>query len=211
MTSTSHVRFLLDDGLRVHLRALEEDDLPRCRLWINDPEIRRYLTLVHPIDPVAEQQWYRSLDRSPTPSDQVFAVIMRATGEYLGNIGLHNMDWVNRHAEVGFFVGPRRERRKGFMSEALSLLLGHAFDDLGMHRIDARVYSHNPRTPGLLQKAGFVEEGCLRERLFREGAWRHEYRYGLLASDWRSRREDAPPEREASSSPASPGSSASTA
>ena len=60
---------------------------------------------------------------------------------------------------------------KGLMFEALSALIGYAFDDMGLHRIMANYIPTNERSGRLLRRLGFVVEGYARDYLFLAGKW----------------------------------------
>ncbi|MCD6541594.1 GNAT family N-acetyltransferase [Candidatus Bipolaricaulota bacterium] len=49
-------------GGRVRLRAIEREDIPRFLRWLNDPEVRRYLTMYRPLSRAEEERWVESLE-----------------------------------------------------------------------------------------------------------------------------------------------------
>jgi ribosomal-protein-serine acetyltransferase len=65
-------------------------------------------------------------------------------------------------AEVGFWIDAAAEGR-GIVSRALSAVLGHAFGDLGLHRVEMRTLTTNDRSRRLAERCGFTLEGVLRE------------------------------------------------
>jgi RimJ/RimL family protein N-acetyltransferase len=62
----------------------------------------------------------------------------------------------------------------------MRLLLGHAFDGLGLHRLSVRVLSHNARAIRAYEKCGFVFEGRERESALIDGAWHDDVIMGLI-------------------------------
>lgn len=60
---------------------------------------------------------------------------------------------------------------KGLMFEALTALIGHAFNEMGLHRIMANYMPANERSARLLQRLGFVVEGHAKDYLFLAGKW----------------------------------------
>ena len=58
------------------------------------------------------------------------------------------------------------------MQEALSQAIGHAFLQLGLHRIMANTRTENRRSQALLQRLGFQQEGYARDYLKIDGQWR---------------------------------------
>lgn len=66
----------------------------------------------------------------------------------------------------------QHEQGRGVMAEALRSAIGHAFCTLRLHRITASYMPSNTRSGRLLERLGFVVEGCARDHLFIRGAWR---------------------------------------
>lgn len=73
---------------------------------------------------------------------------------------------------------------KGLMTEALGLVIRHAFDDLRLHRIMANYLPTNERSARVLRRLGFVEEGYARQYLFISGAWRDHVLTSLTNDRW---------------------------
>ena len=74
---------------------------------------------------------------------------------------------------------------QGLMSEGLQLLMQHAFDHLGLHRLEANIQPANAPSIALVRKAGFVYEGISRRYLQVDGDWRDHEHWVMLAEDWR--------------------------
>jgi len=102
----------------------------------------------------------------------------------LGTCGLSSLVPRHRRAETGFVLG-RAWWGRGLAHEALGLLLGFAFETLGLHRIEADVDPDNDRCLRLLDRLGFRREGHLRERWHHMGEIRDAVFLGLLRQDWR--------------------------
>lgn len=109
-----------------------------------------------------------------------FFVIDNASGAILGGITLGNIRrGVSQSGQIGYWIGERHQG-KGVMSEAVSLLCGHAFRACGLHRLEAACIPDNKRSIGLLEKAGFEREGYLRSYLKIDGAWRDHVLYARI-------------------------------
>jgi ribosomal-protein-alanine N-acetyltransferase len=85
---------------------------------------------------------------------------------------------------VGYWMG-ERHAGKGHMLGALKLAIPYIFSSLQLHRIEAACIPDNTRSIRLLEKAGFQQEGYLREYLKINGEWRDHVMYSLLAADKR--------------------------
>lgn len=184
--SDEPIRFLV--GARLYLRPVEESDLPTFQRWVNDYETRRYIRVVAPIDAVGERAWYDGLDRSLQPSKVGLCVVLKDGDQLIGNMSLHNIDWLNRSAETGALIGVPEARGKGYGHEAKELLLEYAFDTLNMHRISSHTMAFNKRSAAYLRRSGYVEEGRAREAFFRDGQWWDAIHFGLLRDEWAAQR-----------------------
>lgn len=81
---------------------------------------------------------------------------------------------------LGYWMGQRHAGR-GYMSEAISLVVPHIFRSMKLHRIEAACIPENTRSIHLLEKAGFRREGCLREYLKINGVWRDHLMFARVA------------------------------
>ena len=171
-------------GDLVTLGVIQREYLPSYVKWLNDWELRRLLApqLPHPFTMEDEESWFSSLrnDRDA----RVFAILTRAEGRLLGNCGLHRIDWTNRDALFGIFIGDKNDRGKGYGTDATRALLRYAFEEAGLRRIELEVFSFNTSAIRLYEKIGFRMEGTRRQALFREGAWHDEHIMAILRDDW---------------------------
>lgn len=69
-------------------------------------------------------------------------------------------------------------------TEAIRLIVGHGFEQLGLHRIQLEAYAYNHRALRVYEKVGFVVEGIRREVEFRDGEWVDEMLMALLDHQW---------------------------
>ncbi len=171
-------------GERVILRPVSEDDVAGLMDLLADPEGNR-LTGTH-AEFTEEQagRWYATRGEQDDRLD--LAVVERSTGEYAGEVVLNDLDPDNR--SIGFRIGLRSAfQGRGLGSEATRLIVDHAFDVLGLHRIALEVYAFNPRARHVYERAGFVVEGTRRDALLWDGAWVDAIEMAILATDPRPR------------------------
>ena len=114
-------------------------------------------------------------------------IVRRSDGEVLGGVGLHHLEKGSFSGEVGYWLG-RPYRGQGYASEAVELLVRTAFRDLGLHRVEARVFTANARSRRLAERCGFRYEGRLRDEVWKEGRWRSVLLFSRLADDPSPRR-----------------------
>ncbi len=172
-------------GQRIRLRHVEREDLPRFVDWLNDPEVRQGLAMHLPISQVEEEQWFENiLKRDNDERPLVIEVKGQDGWTMIGNSGFFNIDWRNRCAELGIFIGNKTFWNQGYGTETMGLLLHHGFTTLNLHRIFLRVYEENPRAVRAYEKAGFVREGCMRQAEFRDGKYLDVLLMSVLRPEW---------------------------
>ncbi|MBZ0277883.1 MAG: GNAT family N-acetyltransferase [Anaerolineae bacterium] len=104
----------------------------------------------------------------------------------IGSCTFWNFTGGFRCAELGYELHPDYWGQ-GIMSEVLPAILAFGFRELDLHRIEANTMANNAASLSLLRRAGFIEEGRLRERIFFQGQFTDEVYFGLLQEEWRQR------------------------
>jgi RimJ/RimL family protein N-acetyltransferase len=162
-------------GELVLLRPFEDGDLPAMAAAIADPEVGRLTGSVHstavlgqPHDPEVLRRWYSTRNEQDDRLD--LAVVDRRTGECVGEVVLNEWEPENLACNFRILLGPAG-RGRGLGTEATRLVVDHAHDALGLHRVGLEVYAFNPRARRAYEKAGFVVEGVRRDALRFDGAF----------------------------------------
>jgi len=101
----------------------------------------------------------------------------------IGTATLLHLDIPNKRAEIGFALA-KNFWGSGYASEAVTRLLVFAFEELGIHRIEADVDPNNLSSLKLLEKQGFQREGLMRERWQILGEVQDSVILGLLKHEW---------------------------
>ena len=169
------------EGKDIVLRPLKkETDLARCMKWMNDMETKQYLLVILPVDWATEEKWF---EKEKKPGEITLAIETKK-GEYIGNIGLHNIDLIFRHGEIGIVIGEKAYREKGLGTQAVRLLVDYAFSQMNLHRIEYRAIADNERSIKTAKRIGFKEEGRRRETVYRNGRYKDDVILGLLHKEW---------------------------
>lgn len=173
-------------GDRIRLRAVEQDDLPHFVEWLNDPEVISGLLVYLPLASWDENKWFENLVTLPAEERPLALDIRTSENEWslIGNVGLHKIQWINRQAEFGIFIGNKGAWNKGFGTEATKLTLQHAFETLNLNRIYLHVFDTNPRAIHVYEKIGFKYEGRLRQAKFQNGRYIDLLLMSMLRSEW---------------------------
>ena len=115
------------------------------------------------------------------------AVVVRATGELIGDCSLHWVSAEHRVGEIGFVFHPDHHGR-GYATEAARPLLEFGFATAGLHRIIGRLEARNIASARVLEKIGMRREALLIENEFVKGEWQSELDYAILDREWRTLR-----------------------
>jgi RimJ/RimL family protein N-acetyltransferase len=118
------------------------------------------------------------------PESVTFAVRTLVDDRLVGLARLYDIIWSNGHALLGLSIPDPEERGKGFGRDALALILRYGFDELGLHRIWLDTVGYNQRAIHMYERAGFREEGRLREHLYRDGRRFDVVLMGLLREEF---------------------------
>ncbi len=174
---------------RLLLRPFEPGDLDALYAVQSDAEMVRYLyfgirTREEVRDPLAERIAGAALKSEGEWLSA--AVILRETGEFVGDVGLHWVSALHRQGELGFVIHPAHHGR-GYAVEASIPLLDFAFHTLELHRVVGRAEPRNAPSVRVLQKLGMRPEAHLIESEWVKGEWQSEVVYAILASEWATR------------------------
>lgn len=174
------------DGTRVRLRPHREADLPAYFELFSDPTVTRYWST--PAWTRIEQARPR-FDRALSGNDPErmlgWAIASKGDDRLIGDVALHAINREQGRAEIGYALHPAHWGQ-GHARVALGLVLAHAFDVLGLRRVEADTDPRNEASCRLLERLGFQREGLLRERWYVAGELCDTVLYGLLERDWRA-------------------------
>jgi RimJ/RimL family protein N-acetyltransferase len=149
----------LDCGLCIVRTYRKKDAEPLQRL-ADDWEVARYLRdgFPHPYTAKHAREWVKM---TADPRSTHFAV--EVDGAFAGGIGYVRFDAERQlSGEIGYWLG-RPFWGRGIATAALRSVAGLAFErETGVLRLEAPVFSNNPRSARVLEKCGFVREGVLR-------------------------------------------------
>lgn len=172
-------------GNHIRLRHVEREDLPFFVDWLNDPEVTLGLAMHTPLSQAEEDRWFEdTLNREVDERPLVIEAQTEDSWKMIGNCGFFNIDWRNRSAELGIFIGDKSLWSKGFGTEVMKLLLRHGFTTLNLNRIYLRVFENNLRAIRAYEKSGFSLEGRMRQAEFRQGEYIDVLVMSVLRSEW---------------------------
>lgn len=172
-------------GPTVVLRPLVDTDLAARQAFGWDAAIERCYGEVRAGGPMSDdeaQEWHAdSLRMLADPTCVPWMVDV--DGGLVGVAFLHSLRAQDRKARyaVGFFAPEHLGH--GWGREVAGLVLDHAFDVLGLHRVDLRVLAFNERAIRSYERSGFVVEGRERDSCLLDGEFYDDVIMGVLAHE----------------------------
>lgn len=182
-------------GDRVSLHPIEEEDRDFLQQNANDPRVWGPSSIPAPINASQQADWLESI----AEDENEIHVLVCVPGDgddgspesdsdpdrqRVGTVGLHGIDHRQGTADVGYWIAPAHQGN-GYATAATDLLVGYAFDRLGLHKVGAEAFDFNAGSRRVLEKVGFREEGVRREDVYVGGERVDVHRYGLLAREYR--------------------------
>jgi diamine N-acetyltransferase len=153
--------------------------------WLNDPEVVQGISMYTPLSMAEEENWFDKMLKNPVEERPLCIEAKQEDGwQMIGNSGFFGIDWRNRSAELGIFIGDKSFWNQGYGTEVMRLLLRYGFSTLNLHRIFLRVFEDNPRAIRTYEKAGFVHEGRLRQGEFHDGQFHDVLVMSVLRPEW---------------------------
>ena len=175
-------------GKRIYMRPPELRDWESwARLRAESREFLAPWEPTWPRDALTQASFRQRIRRydeeSRNDRGYAFFVLRKEDDAIVGGLNLtHVHRGVTQSCSLGYWVG-ERFARNGYMSDAVRAIVGHVFDELGLHRIEAACVPTNEASRRLLTKAGFMQEGYAREYLRINGEWRDHLLFSYVATD----------------------------
>jgi RimJ/RimL family protein N-acetyltransferase len=174
-------------GRLVALRRPHPDDLPSVTRWYRDREIARLTR--YQARPMSEAEIERFFQlRMLAPDALAYCIVELPEWRLIGFTTFSALDGDNGSVTFHITIGERDAWGRGLGTEATDLMLEHAFERLGLHRVGLSVFSYNVRAIRAYEKAGFRVEGRQRQAILRDGRYWDEVQMGILVDEWIQRR-----------------------
>ena len=163
------------EGKTVNLRIMEREDLPVLQGWDNNPE---FMGEYEPLRQETRTDLERIYDNL---KDAQWFFVEKKDGTRIGYMA-HFL--AAGEIELGYFIVPA-ERSKGYVGEAIMIIVDYLFLSKDAVRIQAKADPENIASWKALAKAGFKREGVLRKTFYCRGKWRDDCMYSILREEWK--------------------------
>lgn len=113
-----------------------------------------------------------------------FGIFLTETDQLIGDISLFEVQRGPHQKCILGYSMDQAHNGKGYMSEAIQLVMKFAFEEVGLVRIEAGVMPRNIGSMRVLEKAGFQREGIARKLLEINGEREDHVLFAMLAEDY---------------------------
>jgi ribosomal-protein-alanine N-acetyltransferase len=168
---------------RLVLRGFRPSDVDSLLAYRSDPELHRYTGA----DPTVRRSQARKAvaifgPTRPKREVLVWAIVLKSTGQVIGQCGFHPVEPAHARANLGYEVA-REHWGRGIATEAARRIVRHGHDVLRLNRITGYCWKEHAASARVMRKLGFKFEGTLRQFQYRKGVF-HDCRfYSHLPAD----------------------------
>ncbi|QIX60384.1 GNAT family N-acetyltransferase [Hymenobacter sp. BT18] len=174
----------------IELQPFTEADFPQLIAWIdNERLLKEWSGGLFSFPLTAEKlHWYIEGTNDPQHSDAfVYKAVDTSTGQTIGHISLGSLSETNKAARLTRVLVGDAARGRGYCQAMIKAALAIGFDELKLHRISLGVYDFNQSAIGCYKRAGFQQEGILRDVVRYEDGYWSLVEMGILEPEWRQR------------------------
>lgn len=172
---------------RLIMRRFEyTDNEDMLKNWVSDPAIQSMYS-----EPVytTKQEVKELLDKYIGAYEKKdyyrWAIILKKTGECIGQIAYFLVDSKNHFAEIEYCIGSRFQS-KGFATEATKAVIQFGFNKMNLHKVQICHKSINIPSKKVIEKCGLVYEGALRDFFYMDGQYVDRLYYSILKGEFLS-------------------------
>ena len=169
------------NGTNISLRALEPEDLDFLYQVENNESLWEVSNTLQPYSKYILNKYLENAHQDIFEAKQLRLVICRQhDGAPIGLIDLYDFDPQHGRAGLGIVIAEKAERGRGAAKEAIQMLIGYAFEHLGIHQLYASISEDNRPSISLFEGLGFNRTGIRRDWLKTKGGYKSEYFYQLI-------------------------------
>ncbi len=167
------------------LRALEPEDLEYLYKWENDMDLWDVSDTLTPFSHYTLKKYIENSHEDIYTSKQLRLMIVRQDDKQpIGLIDLYDFDPYHQRAGLGIMIHNTENRKQGYASSAIKLMLDYCFETLGLHQVYSSIPSCNIASLKLFEATGFTQTGHRKEWLKRGNEWEDVIYFQQLASTW---------------------------
>lgn len=172
-------------GDRIMIRPIEEEDLPIVVEWWNNAEVMYYANdNPRPSKTLEElrEEYHKEITEWSEHMERF--VIETIEGKLIGDILCHSYRTDIRSAVLGILIGEEEYWGEGYGTEAIRLFLKHLFEHKHLHKMSLTVSDFNHRAIRCFKKAGFRQDGIMRDNAMIDGKYVNHITMSMLEDEY---------------------------
>lgn len=174
---------LVGDRIYLSPKGVSEEGVQKFTEWMNDFEVTDYTGRSGQITTLVGEKEYLENSARDT-ENRNFDIVELNDNKLIGTLGLEHINWIERSAELGIFIGDKAFRSNGYGTEAIKLLLEYGFKYLNLHSIRLSLLAINERAHKCYLKCGFKDTGYSREEIFINGKYYNKLHMDILEDEF---------------------------
>lgn len=168
-------------GVNIKLRAIEKTDISLIQIWRNDERLRQYFREYRDFSITQLENWYNNM----IIDNRFEFFIIEHKNEAVGIAGITYIDWVNRHADVHFYIGEDfKWIDDKYSPEAFDIILDYGFNTLNLNKLWAEIYEIDKLKLEFFQNRGFKIDANLRDHYYYKGKYYTSHILSLLKKEY---------------------------
>ena len=168
-------------GDRIYLSPRNSEDVEKFTEWLNDFETTDYTGRSAILTTLEGERKYLEENSNP---EATFVIVTLEDNKMIGTVSLEDINWINRTATLGIFIGDKEFRSKGYGTEAIRLILEYGFKYMNLYNIKLDLMEFNERALKCYEKCGFKEYGRRRKCKFVNGKYYDSISMDILADEF---------------------------
>jgi ribosomal-protein-serine acetyltransferase len=149
----------------------------------NRAYLRRWLPWLDGTHGPEDTRAFIRITRKQLLDNNGFQTVIRHRGGLVGIVGHHGISWGHRSTSLGYWLSEAAQGR-GIMTEACRAYVRHAFETLGLNRVEIRCAVENVKSRAIPERLSFQREGTIRQAEWLYDHFVDHVVYGMLATDW---------------------------
>lgn len=183
----NHIGTVRLDTERLILRAFLKDDIPEVyKNWAGDEDVQNgYGEPVYETQEKTSELVYKYIENTKSPDYYRWAVVLRESGECIGQTAFFFVSTENEVCEIEYCIG-KPWQSKGFITEAVHELIRFGIEDIGFNRVQISCRENNLPSKKVIEKCGFTYEGNLRRFFKYNDKFYDRLFFSILADEYKS-------------------------
>ena len=174
---------LIGDRIYLSPRESSDEEIGKFTQWMNDFQVTDYIGRTSQlINSVGEKEYLESSTK--IESSRHFDIVELNTDKLIGTISLENINWIERSAVFGIFIGDEEYRGDRYGQESINLILEYGFKYLNLHSIRLDLLAINERAHKCYRNCGFKDTGRAREEIFLNGKYYDKLHMDILENEF---------------------------